>query len=113
VLVEGPTLKRKADLRVTQTTVKDGKPTVQSKIRKFTFSKTLTIDDEGGFTEKLFVGKAAVSSPVEKWRYEETGATSLVLTAPGGEKRTLSFSFDGKRLTLRSGSNQVEVFEKK
>lgn len=114
VLVEGAALKRKIELRVTQTTIKDGKTILQqSKLKKFPVSKTLTIDTQGGFTEKLFAGEAKIERPVERWQVESSGATTLVLKAPDGTKRHLSYSFDGKRLTLRSGRNQIEVFEKK
>lgn len=113
VLVGGTTLKRKIDLRITQSTIKDGKPIVSSKLQKFTLAKTLTIDEQGGFTEKLFANKTPISMPNEKWQVESSAGTTLVLKAPDGEKRTFSYAFDGKRLTLRSGRNQVEVFEKK
>jgi hypothetical protein len=114
VLVEGAELKRKIELRVTQTTITAEKAILQqSKLKKFRVSKTLTIDERGGFTEKLFAGEAAISRPVERWQVESSGATTLVLKAPDGTKRNLSYSFDGKRLTLRSGRNQIEVFEKK
>ena len=114
VLVEGAELKRKIEIRVTQTTITAEKAILQqSKLKKVPISKTLTIDSQGGFMEKLFAGEAPISSCVERWQVESSGATTLVLKAPNGKKRNLSYSFDGKRLTLRSGRNQIEVFEKK